>query len=582
MRLVLFIMLCGVCITALAGVPGVDVGVPVTARVTEQPPSIILSWPVSPSAGITYRAHTLFRKASGATDWGQPLAQLDGSATGFSDINVKSGVVYEYQIIREAITNDGVIFSGFGYVCGGIAVPPEEHPGTMLLLVDNRQVEPLKTELVRLQHDLAGDGWQVIRHDIDPTWTDQQVNALIVKEYKADPEHVHSVLLLGHLAVPYSGNIAPDGHVDHQGAWPADLYYGDMTGTWTDTTVDNNAVKLRDARNRNRPNDGKWDQDHVPADGQVALSVGRVDMVNLPAFAAVDPALTETELMRRYLDKDHAYRFNLPPYDAVLPRALCDDNASPNISNRAYLLALASGGDAMLGQHSTDVKDWTKAFATGSYLWGFGYSVGYFDSLAGVINTQQLATNPAKVLFATGMGSYSGDWDVPNSILRAFIASQPLCLGAGWGCNWYLHPLAMGCTIGDMVRLTQNNRGLYPNPWATTFSSNNLNMVEISWLGDPTLRLLPIAAPSHVVTTQIDNALQITWNPSPLASGYYVYRAPGPEGPFIRLNTTPISILKFTDPAPLANAVYLVRALQLQTTGGGTIYTLSQGAFSWE
>mgnify|MGYP000013517969 CR=1 FL=1 len=30
--------------------------------------------------------------------------------------------------------------------------------------------------------------------------------------------------------MPYSGNIYPDGHTDHRGAWPADTYYGDIDG----------------------------------------------------------------------------------------------------------------------------------------------------------------------------------------------------------------------------------------------------------------------------------------------------------------------------------------------------------------
>ena len=68
----------------------------------------------------------------------------------------------------------------------------------------------------------------------------------------------HSLFLLGHVPVPYSGNINPDGHPDHQGAWPADGYYADMDGTWTDISVNNTVAT--GTRNDNVPGDGKFDQ----------------------------------------------------------------------------------------------------------------------------------------------------------------------------------------------------------------------------------------------------------------------------------------------------------------------------------
>ena len=46
------------------------------------------------------------------------------------------------------------------------------------------------------------------------------------------------MFLFGHVPVPYSGDIVPDGHApDHQGAWPCDGFYGDMDGLWTDCSV---------------------------------------------------------------------------------------------------------------------------------------------------------------------------------------------------------------------------------------------------------------------------------------------------------------------------------------------------------
>jgi hypothetical protein len=74
----------------------------------------------------------------------------------------------------------------------------------------------------------------------------------------------------------------------------------------------------------------------------------------------------------------------------------------------------------------------------------------------------------------------------------------------------------------------------------------------------------------------------LTWTPSQEAvEGYHVYRAPVPEGPYERLTTVPIESTSYTDPeAPKGDWVYMVRALKLQTSAGGSYYNLSQGTFS--
>ena len=53
---------------------------------------------------------------------------------------------------------------------------------------------------------------------------------------------LESVFLLGHVPVPYSGQINPDGHSNHVGAWAADVYYGELDGNWTDVTVNNTSA----------------------------------------------------------------------------------------------------------------------------------------------------------------------------------------------------------------------------------------------------------------------------------------------------------------------------------------------------
>ena len=121
----------------------------------------------------------------------------------------------------------------------------------------------------------------------------------------------------------------PDGHPDHRGAWPADAYYGDPDGEWPDTLVDSS--KASRAENKNVPGDGKFDPTFLPSD--VKLEVGRVDLSQMPAFGK-----TETELLRRYLDKDHAFR-----------------HRTMEVEKRLGVEALESREERVEGAHSTKV-----------------------------------------------------------------------------------------------------------------------------------------------------------------------------------------------------------------------------------
>ncbi|MFA6292231.1 MAG: hypothetical protein WC637_10640, partial [Victivallales bacterium] len=122
-----------------------------------------------------------------------------------------------------------------------------------------------------------------------------------------DPVRTKALFLLGRIPVPYSGDIMPDGHSNHRGAWPADVYYADMEGAWTDEKMIDTAKPLpakwdsMALRLRNIENDGKFDQSQPP--GRTLLMEGRVDLSSMPAFG-----LDEYSLLKRYLDKDHAFR----------------------------------------------------------------------------------------------------------------------------------------------------------------------------------------------------------------------------------------------------------------------------------
>jgi hypothetical protein len=295
-----------------------DYSVQVSATVQVAPPSITLSWPQDTNG--TPAGYAVARKSPGASSWGQAVS-LPGNATSYTDATVSAGTAYEYRVVKTAAG-----YTGYGYVETGIGVPLMDQRGKVVLLVDDTMATPLATELLRLEQDLAGDGWTVLRHDVSRTATPVAIKAIIKADYDADRSNVKSVFLFGHVPVPYSGQLNPDGHAEHLGAWPADVYYGDMDGAWTDSTVNVTATGQDAAdgvRLTNRPGDGKFDQSQIPS--AVELEVGRVDLANMPGDDYWDvPAVipSETELLRRYLTKDHNFRHAITP---TARRALVGD-----------------------------------------------------------------------------------------------------------------------------------------------------------------------------------------------------------------------------------------------------------------
>ena len=265
-----------------------EYSVQVSAQVEVTPASITLRWPEQTLP--VPDSYTVYRKAPGSDDWGIGKV-LAGNATSFVDTNVAAGTAYEYQIVKTTAA-----YAGYGYICAGIQAPLTEARGKVVLVVDNTHAASLGPELARLQEDLTGDGWTVLRHDVARTDSVAQVKALIKLDYTADPSNVKAVFLFGHVPVPYSGNIVPDGHYpDHYGAWPADAFYADMDGEWTDISVNN--TKASEARNRNVPGDGKFDQSEIPS--PVELQLGRVDLANMPGRRSRNGPGTSASVRRR-------------------------------------------------------------------------------------------------------------------------------------------------------------------------------------------------------------------------------------------------------------------------------------------
>ncbi|MGZ5543131.1 MAG: hypothetical protein ACXWIU_00530 [Limisphaerales bacterium] len=529
------------------------------ASIQESPPQITIQWRNN-WEGLSYYVQ---RKSKADTQW-TAVATLNSGTTSFTDSNVTIGSAYEYSVI-EYPPNE---FPHTGYIFAGIRAPLQDQRGKIILLVDNTYTSPLATELARLQQDLTGDGWIVLRHDVSRTDTPPHIKSVIQSDYNADPQNVQALFILGHVPVPYSGDYNADDHLDHTGAWVADPYYGDINGTWTDNSVwDTSATR---AANRNTYGDGKFDQTLTP--GTVRLEIGRVDLSNLPAFAP----LTDIDLTRAYLNKDHAFRTGAL---AVQKRSLLFDDFG-EAGGEAYAASGWRNFAPLLGPSSTTEIGENQFFnyvGSQDYLWSYACGGGdpNYTDCYNFGETGNFVSTQCKTVFLMFFGSYFGDWDATNDIFRASLGSGDILTVAWAGRpHWFFHHMGLGETIGYSARLVQNNTGLYQ-------PTNFFREVHISLLGDPTLRM-QIVQPASALSASTNGAyVNLKWNVSPDSSllGYHVYRASNANGPFARLTAWPSSALSFQDAPGNGAYTYMVRAIKLESGYSGTFTNASEGVF---
>jgi len=561
-----------------------------SAAAQVSPPQIALSWPQD-TLGVP-TSYTVYRKSPGATSWGAGTT-LAGSATTYVDSSVTVGTAYEYQIVKAASG-----YTGYGYVLAGLNAPLVENRGKLVLVVDASHATALVSELTRLQQDLTGDGWTVLRHDVARTDTPVSVRNLIRADYNADPANVKAVFLFGHVPIPYSGRQDADGHPDHYGAWPADVYYGDMDGTWTDSTVNYSQTQNSDATDRARlsnvPGDGKFDQTTIPS--AVELQVGRVDLASMPGRATWGGPATfpsEVELLRQYLNKDHNFRHKLtnPRRRAVVGDYFGTRSGEAFAASgfRSFAPMFGAAGVTNLNRIFNDTKGvWISHLAANDYLWAYGCGAGSYSTIGGLGNTGQyndgstveIVNNDVRAAFTFLFGSWNGDWDHEDSILRSILATPTYGLSCAWSGrpHWFAHQMALGETIGSAARLTQNNSdgGLYKNQVNSSAGST-----FVALMGDPTLRLHPVAPPGAVSGTSNLTGITLSWAPSSdSVLGYHVYRAANSAGPFTRLTSSLVNGTTFTDASILPGAnTYMVRAVKLEIAGSGSYTNASQGSF---
>jgi len=525
--------------------------VQMTATGATSPVSITLNWESQPVNGFT-----LYKRMKGQSNWGSGLVDLPGNITTYVDEDVVIGESYEYRVVKDAS------IGGAGQINAGIEIPAVHQRGKLILVIDDSQSAALVNEIDRLVMDIEGDGWMVSKIEVSPTDEVADVKEAIEDIYEEDTDNYKAVLLLGHVPVPYSGQNFPDGHPDHEGAWPADLYYGEMTSNWSDFNV--NVSITTDPRNHNIPGDGKFDQTLIPSD--VELQVGRVDFANLPAFAE-----TETELLRKYLDKNHAFRHK---EFIAEPRGLIENNFGglpEGFAQNGY-----GNFSTMFGPNQIDVADFD-LLKTESYLWSFAAGGGTFTSASGITTTEQLAEDSLQAVFSMLFGSYFGDWDSENNLLRSMLASGTVLTNAWAGRPKYqFEHMSLGENIGYGLPLTQNT--------ATNFVQDTCyggRLIHIALMGDPTLRMHIVkpVGPELTISENEGNVV-LGWTVSSDADlGYNIYRKEPGDAFFELQNMEPVTDLSYTFECVEKDKefVYMVRALRLEVSASGSYYNMSQG-----
>lgn len=527
----------------------VNQSVKVSAEVTNDPPTITVNWIADP--GVV--SYDFYRRRYGDTTWGTKIASYPPEVTQYIDTEVAPQTLYEYKI--EKFLEE---VEGYGYVLSAIERPAVHYHGEVLLLITEETLAEVIPELNEYRAVLETDGWTSQLLTVNQSQTPGEVKAAIVAAHTARP--FTAIFILGDVPVPHSGDINPDAHTNHKGAWSADVYYGDLDGVWTDTEVNNTSAAT--PVNHNVPGDGNWDQSYLPSDVEVA--VGRADFSDLPVFTE-----DEYELLKKYLRKDIDFR----TVQFAVNRQAAMRNTNP------WIGGLGQNGirnfSPLVSPENISYDTWNPVFDD-SYLWYYGSGGGSQTSAVQLGNSQVYANSDFKAIFTAWFGSYFGDYDFPDNYMRSVLASGNVLSSVWAGApHWHFHAMAMGFPLAHATKVTQNNDTIYTADFFPRSVHTNL-------LGDPTLKAYPIAPPTELTYLNLPAYNELYWTASsdPEVSKYYIYRRIGSEPVFSLIDSTDQTITNYQDleQLPSEEIDYLVRAAKWEVTPSGCFYNLSAGA----
>ncbi len=412
------------------------------------------------------------------------------------------------------------------------------------------------------------------------------IRSAVQAVYNAYPGELKSVLLVGRVPVCRSGlndGAGSDGH-GNQAPYAADAFYADMDGVvgtdWTDLQDNSSSASA----NYNLPGDKQFDQQRIyqVGNGKVELGFGRIDLSN--GFPV------ETEALRNYFNKLHRYKIASP--DFLPGRRVGDRFSFQNVRETAIMSMPSVVGNANIETilksappvvNGGEDPDAAYTAVHGPYLFYFKGGSGPLDGTGG------------KAVLWTGMQSHYGYWYDENgnssgsNSMQKQLADDSFCLSWTWdiwGLRYIYHRMGMGFDAADMIKQSINNRGnqttgTYSYRFNNTSNGDYSGVFYMNNMGDPALRLFMFAPPSKLsVVKNGSSNPSLSWiaSPEPTVTGYHVYRKPVGNGPYTRLTLSPQPDTTYTDATVSAGTyTYMVRAIRLETSGGGTFYNPSLG-----
>jgi hypothetical protein len=526
--------------------------------------TVTLSWPKDDGFEGVYYIYE--NRAKFKQDY-KYLANVTKEANEWTDLTYVRGQIKEYKIEKKNTSNQLV---SYDFITAGNEVERYGLSGSILILVDDTHFDSLSTELDILVNDLEGESWEVTIMPVSREMTPPQIKDLIKVTNENSKFMLTTLYLIGHVPVPYSGLFSstgdwypPDGHTEgsgnHTGAWPADLYYADLDGVWTDSTVNYEASAQE--RNNNRPGDGKFDQTRLVSD--IDLEIGRVDFYDMPAFAE-----DELTLLKNYLNRAHLWRTGQLE---TIDRGLIDDNFKGYIIGNTGYKAMG----ALIGTDSLfEDRDYLTELKTGQYILSFGMGGGSYSSCGGIGKTADFAADNINTIFTGIAGSYFGDWDSKNNLLRAALASGALASFWGGIPNWYLHPMSVGESIGYCARYSMNAS-------YASFNGSQL-LIHVALMGDPTLRFRPIAPSGELRLTNSVDGILLEWDEvNGDIDGYNLYRLNNETLEAVKVNDEILTETSYLDlECPTGQFYYQLRTAKKVSTASANYYALGVGSAS--
>ena len=133
---------------------------------------------------------------------------------------------------------------------------------------------------------------------------------------------------------------------------------------------------------------------------------------------------------------------------------------------------------SVVGAANAEANDFFTTLTQESALFAYGCGGGTNTSAGGVGTSSDFAEQSPQAVFLQLFGSYFGDYDTTDNLMRASLASAGAGLTVTWSGrpNWNYHSLAMGESMATAVLHSQRaGNGLYSD------SGHSIHGVHLRW-----------------------------------------------------------------------------------------------------